>query len=105
MPDIDLDIPDIQRNTVIKYMYQKYGMDHAAQILTFGTIAAKQVLRDVGRFMLTPWKRRARHRPCGPSGRKSGASAMDFATRARRAGERHRREPPVLLAPTTSPCT
>ena len=54
MPDIDLDIPDIQRNTVIKYMYQKYGMDHAAQILTFGTMAAKQVLRDVGRvFGLT----------------------------------------------------
>lgn len=54
MPDIDLDIPDIQRNTVIKYMYQKYGMDHAAQILTFGTMAAKQVLRDVGRvFSLT----------------------------------------------------
>ena len=32
-------------------MYQKYGMDHAAQILTFGTMAAKQVLRDVGRFL------------------------------------------------------
>lgn len=54
MPDIDLDIPDVQRNMVIKYMYQKYGMDHAAQILTFGTMAAKQVLRDVGRaFGLT----------------------------------------------------
>lgn len=54
MPDIDLDIPDIHRDTVIKYMYQKYGMDHAAQILTFGTLAAKQALRDVGRvFGLT----------------------------------------------------
>ncbi len=54
MPDIDLDIPDTQRDTVIKYMYQKYGMDHAAQILTFGTLAAKQALRDVGRvFGLT----------------------------------------------------
>lgn len=54
MPDIDLDIPDVQRDTVIKYMYQKYGMDHAAQILTFGTLAAKQALRDVGRaFGLT----------------------------------------------------
>ena len=54
MPDIDFDIPDIHRDTVIKYMYQKYGMDHAAQILTFGTLAAKQALRDVGRvFGLT----------------------------------------------------
>lgn len=54
MPDIDLDIPDIHRDTVIKYMYKKYGMDHAAQILTFGTLAAKQALRDVGRvFGLT----------------------------------------------------
>lgn len=49
MPDIDLDIPDNQRDDVIEYMYHKYGMDHAAQILTFGTLAAKQALRDVGR--------------------------------------------------------
>lgn len=49
MPDIDLDIPDNRRDDVIKYMFQKYGMDHAAQILTFGTLAAKQVLRDTGR--------------------------------------------------------
>lgn len=49
MPDIDLDIPDVKRDQVIKYMYQKYGMDHAAQILTFGTLAAKQALRDTGR--------------------------------------------------------
>lgn len=49
MPDIDLDIPDNRRDDVIKYMFSKYGMDHAAQILTFGTLAAKQALRDVGR--------------------------------------------------------
>ena len=49
MPDIDLDIPDNRRDDVIKYMFNKYGMDHAAQILTFGTLAAKQVLRDTGR--------------------------------------------------------
>lgn len=48
MPDIDLDIPDVKRDDVIKYMHQKYGTKHAAQILTFGTMAAKQVLRDVG---------------------------------------------------------
>lgn len=61
MPDIDLDIPDNRRDDVIKYMFQKYGMDHAAQILTFGTLAAKQVLRDTGRVFglseveLTKW--------------------------------------------------
>lgn len=49
MPDIDLDIPDNRRDDVIKYMFTKYGMDHAAQILTFGTLSAKQVLRDTGR--------------------------------------------------------
>ena len=47
MPDIDLDIPDNRRDEVIKYMFEKYGMNHAAQILTFGTLAAKQVLKDV----------------------------------------------------------
>lgn len=49
MPDIDLDIPDNRRDEVIKYVFEKYGMNHAAQILTFGTLAAKQVLKDVCR--------------------------------------------------------
>ena len=49
MPDIDLDIPDNRRDEVIEYMFEKYGMNHAAQILTFGTLAAKQVLKDVCR--------------------------------------------------------
>ena len=49
MPDVDLDIPDNRRDEVIKYMFEKYGMNHAAQILTFGTLAAKQVLKDVCR--------------------------------------------------------
>lgn len=49
MPDIDLDIPDNRRDEVIKYMFEKYGMNHTAQILTFGTLAAKQVLKDVCR--------------------------------------------------------
>lgn len=49
MPDIDLDIPDNRRDDVIEYMFSKYGMDHAAQILTFGTLAAKQAIRDIGR--------------------------------------------------------
>ena len=49
MPDIDLDIPDKQRNTIIKYMAEKYGKDHTAQILTFVTFSAKQVLGEVAK--------------------------------------------------------
>ncbi len=51
MPDIDLDIPDLKRDQVIKYVHQKYGHEQMAQIITFGTLAAKQALRDVGRVM------------------------------------------------------
>lgn len=50
MPDIDLDLPDNRRDEVIQYMFKKYGMDHAAQILTFGTLAAKQAIRDCSRI-------------------------------------------------------
>ncbi|MCO6541341.1 MAG: DNA polymerase III subunit alpha [Lactobacillus sp.] len=49
MPDIDLDIPDNRRDELVQYMQQKYGDDHMAQIITFGTFAAKQALHDVGR--------------------------------------------------------
>ncbi|MGM0213035.1 DNA polymerase III subunit alpha [Enterococcus sp. AZ109] len=49
MPDIDLDIPDNRRNEILHYIKEKYGRFHVAQIATFGTMAAKMVLRDVGR--------------------------------------------------------
>ncbi|MBP2241387.1 DNA polymerase-3 subunit alpha [Cytobacillus eiseniae] len=49
MPDIDIDFPDHRRDEVIKYVSQKYGELHVAQIITFGTLAAKASLRDVGR--------------------------------------------------------
>ncbi|GLB58485.1 DNA polymerase III subunit alpha [Cytobacillus sp. NCCP-133] len=55
MPDIDIDFPDHRRDEVIQYVSQKYGELHVAQILTFGTLAAKAALRDVGRaFGLNP---------------------------------------------------
>ncbi|WNS74571.1 DNA polymerase III subunit alpha [Bacillus sp. DTU_2020_1000418_1_SI_GHA_SEK_038] len=55
MPDIDIDFPDHRRDEVIKYVSQKYGELHVAQIITFGTLAAKAALRDVGRaFGLNP---------------------------------------------------
>ena len=49
MPDIDPDIPDNRRNQVLHYVHEKYGHFHVSQIATFGTMAAKMVLRDVGR--------------------------------------------------------
>ncbi len=51
LPDIDTDFPDTRRDEVIRYVFEKYGSQHVAHILTFGTLAAKQVLRDVGRVM------------------------------------------------------
>ncbi|WP_231603518.1 DNA polymerase III subunit alpha [Bacillus sp. FJAT-27231] len=49
MPDIDLDFPDHRRDEVIRYVVNKYGSLHAAQIITFGTLSAKAVIRDVAR--------------------------------------------------------
>jgi DNA polymerase-3 subunit alpha len=49
MPDIDLDIPDNRRDEILHYVRQKYGQEYMAQIATFGTMAAKMVLRDVSR--------------------------------------------------------
>jgi DNA polymerase III subunit alpha len=49
MPDIDIDFPDHSRDEVIRYVAEKYGELHVAQIITFGTLAAKAALRDVGR--------------------------------------------------------
>ncbi len=51
MPDIDLDFADRRRDEVIKYVAQKYGSDHVAQIITFGTMASRAVVRDVGRAL------------------------------------------------------
>lgn len=51
MPDIDLDFADIRRDEVIRYVEDKYGKDHVAQIITFGTMAARAAVRDVGRVL------------------------------------------------------
>lgn len=54
MPDIDLDFQDDKRADVMQYCAQKYGYDHVAQIITFGTLKARQAIRDVGRVMDIP---------------------------------------------------
>jgi len=51
MPDIDMDFADRRRDEVIKHVAEKYGADHVAQIITFGTMAARAVIRDVGRAL------------------------------------------------------
>ncbi|MFH0839481.1 MAG: DNA polymerase III subunit alpha [Candidatus Omnitrophota bacterium] len=51
LPDIDIDFCYEQRNEVIKYVVEKYSKDNVAQIITFGTMMAKGVIRDVGRVM------------------------------------------------------
>ncbi len=50
-PDIDIDFADDRRADVIEYVREKYGRDCVAQIITFGTMGAKSVVRDVGRVM------------------------------------------------------
>ena len=55
MPDIDMDFQDDRREEVINYVVDKYGRDHVAQIITFGTLGAKAALRDVGRALAMPY--------------------------------------------------
>ena len=55
MPDIDSDFADTRRDEVIRYVAEKYGSDHVAQIITFGTMAARAAIRDVGRVMDIPY--------------------------------------------------
>jgi len=51
LPDIDLDFPDDRRDEVLEYVRNKFGHDHVAQIITFGTMAAKAAIRDAGRVL------------------------------------------------------
>lgn len=51
MPDFDVDFSDEQRQEVIDYVCRKYGHDHVSQIITFGTLAAKNAIRNVGRAL------------------------------------------------------
>ncbi|MBR3570936.1 MAG: DNA polymerase III subunit alpha, partial [Oscillibacter sp.] len=55
MPDIDMDFGDTRRGEVVEYVRRKYGADRVAQIVTFGTMAARAVLRDVARVMRIPY--------------------------------------------------
>lgn len=54
MPDIDIDIPDVHRSDFIRYVRDRYGTTHAAQIVTYSTFGAKQAIRDVFKRFGTP---------------------------------------------------
>ena len=55
MPDFDIDFCQDRRDEVIRYVQEKYGRDQVGQIITFGTLQARAVLRDVGRVLQMPY--------------------------------------------------
>ena len=55
MPDIDIDFSDTRRDEILEYIENKYGEENVCQIITFGTMAAKAVIRDVGRVLKIPY--------------------------------------------------
>lgn len=55
MPDVDMDFADDRRDEVLAYVRKKYGDDHVAQIITFGTMAARAAIRDAGRALGLPY--------------------------------------------------
>jgi len=56
MPDVDMDFADDRRDEVLQYVRKKYGNDHVAQIITFGTMAARAAVRDAGRALGLPYE-------------------------------------------------
>jgi DNA polymerase III subunit alpha len=56
MPDVDMDFADDRRDEVLDYVREKYGDDHVAQIITFGTMAARAAIRDAGRALGLPYE-------------------------------------------------
>jgi DNA polymerase-3 subunit alpha len=80
-PDIDLDFADTRRDEVIRYVTEKYGQKRVAQIITFGTMAARAVIRDVGRALNYSYgycDRIAKMIPMGASLDKALESVSDF---------------------------
>ena len=55
MPDIDMDFQDDRRDEVLHYVVERYGRDHVAQIITFGTLGPKAAIRDTGRALAIPF--------------------------------------------------
>src|SRR3989338_7786897 len=78
-PDIDLDFADTRRDEVIEYVTSKYGTDKVAQIITFGTMEARQAVRDVGRALGMPYAAPDRISKMIPPGWQGHAMTIDTA--------------------------
>lgn len=78
-PDIDLDFADDRREDAIAYVTQKYGVDHVAQICTFGTMEAKGAVRDVGRALGMPYSQPDRISKMIPAGLQGGKMTIEKA--------------------------
>ncbi|MDB5446111.1 MAG: dnaE [Phenylobacterium sp.] len=88
MPDFDIDFCQERREEVITYVQQRYGRDRVAQIITFGTLQARAVLRDVGRVMQMPLgqvDRLAKMVPANPANPVTLAKAIEIEPRLRQA--------------------
>ncbi len=95
MPDFDVDFCQDRRDEVISYVCQRYGADHVAQIITFGTLQARAVLRDVGRVLQLGYNevdKVARLVPNNPADPKTLAQSLDLVPELRdfRANDRYR---------------
>ncbi|WP_395674339.1 DNA polymerase III subunit alpha, partial [Phenylobacterium sp.] len=88
MPDFDIDFCQERREEVISYVQQRYGRDRVAQIITFGTLQARAVLRDVGRVLQLPLgqvDRLAKMVPANPANPVTLAQAIDIEPRLKQA--------------------
>ncbi len=88
MPDFDVDFCQERREEVIAYVQQKYGRDRVAQIITFGTLQARAVLRDTGRVMQLPLgqvDRLAKMVPNNPANPTTLAQAIEIEPRLKQA--------------------
>jgi DNA polymerase-3 subunit alpha len=95
MPDFDIDFCQERRGEVIRYVQDRYGNDRVAQIITFGTLQAKAVVRDVGRVMQLPFglvDKLAKLIPANPANPVTLAEAIEMEPRLK---EMQKNDPPV----------
>ena len=100
MPDFDIDFCQERRGEVIEYVREKYGADRVAQIITFGTLQARAVLRDVGRVLQLPFDqvdKLAKLVPFNPAKpADAGRSRSRWSRSSRRRSRKTRRSPSLF---------
>jgi DNA polymerase-3 subunit alpha len=95
MPDFDIDFCQDRRDEVIRYVQEKYGRDQVAQIITFGTLQARAVLRDVGRVLQMPYSQVDRLCKMVPQNPANPVKLADAVANEPRFAEEAEREPIV----------